>query len=68
MNARLNPRIYMEFSGLIFDCENGLTRVKIVPRCVVIVTISLDRIRLYTVKIIYNTPRANNFNEVKSQF
>jgi len=34
MNACLNPQIYMEFSGLIFDCENGLTGVKIVPRCV----------------------------------
>tara|TARA_B110001452_G_scaffold97097_1_gene80311 strand:+ start:15 stop:170 length:156 start_codon:yes stop_codon:yes gene_type:complete len=34
MNACLNPQFYMEFSGLIFDCENGLTRVKIVPRCV----------------------------------
>jgi len=24
VNARLNPRIYMEFCGLFFYCENGL--------------------------------------------
>ena len=59
MNARLG----------FFDCENGSSQpCQNRAEVRVIVTISLDRIRLYTGNLIYNTPRANNFNQVKSQF